>query len=75
MKIRVRKCIRFRRIWPPQPRQRRQNLAQGASPGWGLRRASEPRKGRKRVRRHTLLHPSAAMGLLRGLFPRARALG
>jgi hypothetical protein len=47
MKIRVRKCIRFRRTWPPQPRQVRQNLAQGASHGLGLCRASEPREGER----------------------------
>jgi hypothetical protein len=75
MKIRVRKCIRFRRILASSAPSGAENLAQGASPGLGLRRAGEPRKGRERVPRHTLLYPSAAMGLLRGLFSRARALG
>jgi hypothetical protein len=75
MKIRVRKCIGFRRIWPPQPRQGRQNLAQGAGHGLGLRRASEPRKGRKRGATAHPLTPLPGYGLLRGLFPRARALG
>lgn len=71
----ITESLRPGRDWSAQPRQGRKNLAQGASPGFGVApRQGAPQAAKEAWTRQTLA-PLRGSGSLRGLFPRARALG